>query len=398
MHIEDLITSLVHNRVTVNSWDAEFIKSIYYQTLQSTGFTEKQSTVAVRIIKRYATSISHHEKCDILPYLEFPKYRFPIRKAVNTRSINIIEDTNYSKLIEVKFPYDDSTIADFRKFKNSSHIYFDNHVSWDKDKSAWVFALNEENIKFLSEYFKELSADYDTDFQNYCEQLETVIANIDTVVPTLVATELGFTINNASKYVPKITSTDMLAAVFEARRYGINMWDESINEYLNNNIDAGTSAFLKNDLATSTQLSNDEAGVTCLKNIIKYLGPSLFIIPGGSELKKLKQIYNIVHDMGIDDKNISVLFRLDSTSGKEFNEFVKNHNLNNPVANSTQVVIVSGRLPKPLIAAKIRFNSTVNLGFDSAHYTLRDHVKSQHNLIYFDLEEHKHRGFDFGKL
>jgi hypothetical protein len=128
----------------------------------------------------------------------------------------------------------------------------------------------------------------------------------------------------------------------------------------------------------------------------RFMGPMLFIIPGGSEYRKIQQIHTVLSDIGISDKKMSVLFRLSSETGKEFNDFVKNYGLNNPISEETQIVFVSGKLPKPLIESKIRFNSVVNVGFNNAHYTLKEYAKNQQNVVYFELE--KEKGFNFGHM
>ena len=59
-------------------------------------------------------------------------------------------------------------------------------------------------------------------------------------------------------------------------------------------------------------------------------------------------------------------------------------------------MFVSGKLPKPLIESGIRFNSVVNVGFNNAHYTLKEYAKNHQNVVYFELE--KQQGLDFGNM
>jgi len=118
-----------------------------------------------------------------------------------------------------------------------------------------------------------------------------------------------------------------------------------------------------------------------LELIIKKLGPTLFIVPGGAELNKLQLAYDLLRGMALPEKNISVLFRLSNENGKNFNEFVKNHQLNNPISEETSVVFVSNKLPKTIKKSGIRFNSVVNMGYNSAHYTLREFIKDHQNLV-----------------
>lgn len=207
----------------------------------------------------------------------------------------------------------------------------------------------------------------------------------------------GLTIINSPKTLPEINTGNILEAVFAARQYGITMWDETIEGFINSDqVDASTREFLKSEYSATTKLLADGSGVCCLGNMARFLGPMLFIIPGGSEFKKIQQIHTVLSDIGITNEKMSVLFRLSTETGKDFNDFVKNHELNNPISKETQVVFVSGKLPKPLIESGIRFNSIVNVGFNNAHYTLKEYAKNHQNVVYFELE--KQKGLDFGHM
>lgn len=394
MYIEDLIISLIHNRVPVNTWDKSVVVSFYTQIQDLNGFTEKQSALALRICKRYAGSLALHAKQDIAPHLENPKFRNPIRKSVNSRSIKIVDDEHFYRVIEVSFPYDEKMISEIREFKNQNH---DTLAVWNKEKSAWQFCLTELNVKFLSDRFKNTEADIDLEFQSYSDQLEQIVGDIQNHIPMLTVKDGNITITNSPKSMPEINTTNILEAVFTARRYGITMWDETVEDFVNSDqVDSSTREFLKSNFSATTKLTADGTGVSCLGNMAKFLGPMLFIIPGGSEYRKIQQIYTVLSGIGITNKNMSVLFRLSSETGKEFNDFVKNHELNNPISEETQIVFVSGKLPKPLIEYGIQFNSIVNVGFNNAHYTLKEFSKNHHNVVYFELE--KEKGLDFGYM
>ena len=118
------------------------------------------------------------------------------------------------------------------------------------------------------------------------------------------------------------------------------------------------------------------------------IGPFIYIISKkGNKLFNYKYHNTTFEDIGISNKNMSVLFRLSNETGKDFNDFVKNHQLNNTICADTQAVFVSGKLPKPLLESGIKFNSIVNVGFNNAHYTLKEYAKQHQNVVYFELEK-----------
>jgi hypothetical protein len=389
MYIEDLIETLTLEYIPVNSWDQKIVHSFYEQITRNTGFTEKQSALALRIVTRYAAGISSKTKVDITRFIENPQYRLPIRKILAEKTIRI-----NNNLIEVRLPYDDNFVTDIRKHRlsNSSSM-----INWDKDKTAWTLDISESNIMYLLSSCN-VGFEYDDAFQNYATQIEEIVANMDKYAPMLARDGAGYTIRNAPATMPAITATEPIEAIFQARRLGVVLWDAEIEEYLNSDkVVKEVCDFLKTPISKSVDFANDEAYVTCLQHILTNLGPSLFVVPGGDELAKTQQAYSILKGIGVEDKNMSVLFRLPTESGRNFNDFVKNQGLNEPITADTKVVFVSGKLPKTVIKSGIKFNSVVNLGYDSVHYTLREYAKTHQNLIYFDVKK-KQRGFDFAKL
>ena len=80
---------------------------------------------------------------------------------------------------------------------------------------------------------------------------------------------------------------------------------------------------------------------------------------------------------------MSVMFRLPSMEGGDFNNFVKNHNLNSPITDETKIVFVGTKLPKSIIKSKIKFNSVINLGQHSAHHTIQEFMNNQENVVIF---------------
>jgi hypothetical protein len=125
------------------------------------------------------------------------------------------------------------------------------------------------------------------------------------------------------------------------------------------------------------------------------MSPCLFVLPGGSELDKTKMIYNLLVEQGYSSDEISVMFRLPSSDGKNFNDFVKNCGLNNPITENTKFVFVSIKLPKPVLKSKMKFNSVVSLGRSNVHYTIREFFKNRENLIYY-CEPGKQKEYNFG--
>lgn len=376
VYIEDLIEMLVLNEIPMNKWDLQVVYSFRESILQDVGFTIKQSELALRIIDRYKTSLNKHSDQDIKNYIENPKFRLPIRKTVKNRTVKISENTK-GKTIDVEFPYSDELVNKIRQYRANGKPQLD--IQWDKDKLSWCFSLNEQNIKFILETFQNDLFDFDEEFQNYVDQYEDIINNLEKYIPELILDNKIPKIANPTPGMPEITELELLPAIFQARKFGVNYWSDEIDQYVSSDaVDPVTAEFLR----STNPINLEKNDGKCLENIIKYLSPSLFIIPGGSEFSKIREIYNIVHANNIDVKNVSVLFRLPNETGKNFNDFVKNQGMNAPITEGTKIVCISNKLPKTIFKSKIEFNSIVNFGYDNAHYSLRDFVKNQENLVF----------------
>jgi hypothetical protein len=383
MYIEDLIQSLVSCSARLNLWDHKVAISFSDQIYQGTGFTEKQSALALKILQKHTGTLSSFLNVDIKPFIESPKYRITIRKTVTTRSIKIIDHGILNKSIEVKFPYDESLIDKIKKFKSITG----NNAIWDKDSTAWVFPLNESNIGFLLTLASDVSFDFDEDFQNYADQTDKIVEEMEKYAPILAIHDGDLKILNSPRNMPEIDTDNIIEAIFQARWYGVTLWDTNIDQYISSEeFDPVLRDFLKNNFSASTHLTTEKSGIFCLEQIVTYLSPCLFIIPGGNELAKITQSYTLLKGMNIDDKNMSVLFRLSAENGRNFNDFVKNQGINGSIHDGTKVVFVSGKLPKTVIKSGIKFNSIVNLGFDNVHYTLKEFVKNHQNLVFFDTK------------
>lgn len=112
------------------------------------------------------------------------------------------------------------------------------------------------------------------------------------------------------------------------------------------------------------------------------MSPVLFVIPGGTELEKVSKSVDFLNSIGIANDQISVLFRVLTDKGAEFNNFVRSNRLNSPLTNNTRAVFVSSKIRKSIIESKIYFNCIVNFNFYDIHYQLRDYVRWHHDVIH----------------
>ena len=91
MYIEDILIAL--DRVGhINRFDKSVVESLSTQILdRGDGFTEKQSHLALKIIKRYITQLNDHYRRDIAIYVDNPVFKLAIRTpASNYRKMSVV--------------------------------------------------------------------------------------------------------------------------------------------------------------------------------------------------------------------------------------------------------------------------------------------------------------------
>jgi hypothetical protein len=380
MDIEDFIVHLAFNRTAVlNAWDQKLVHSFADQIGRGLGFTEKQGNLALKILKRHSSSLSSTLNRDITQYLINPTYRYPFRQINSLKKFTVIDDATYGKVIKVEFPYNEDYVTEIRK--NRDNLGF---AQWDKDEKAWMFDLSENSIRFLSNLMVKEQFVCDDEFQNYVNQFKEIHNNLDKYVPMLVLENNELKLVNISKNTPILKSKDILSAVFEARKYGVVIWDMEVSNFIESDkVHHITRDLLKTEPGENFSINSEKVEISEIQQIVEYMSPCLIVVPGGSELEKTEMSYNFLSSMGIRNDEISVMFRLPSTTHKKFNDFVKNNNLNNSISSDTKVVFVSSKMPKPVLKSKIKFNLVINLGFGNVHYTMRDFVGKHENLIFY---------------
>ena len=380
--VEDLISNMASSlHISLQVFDYRIVNSFSQQLRQGHSLTEKQGKLAIKIIKKYHKILSAHTGQDILNFVSHPVYKYPFRQPVNIKRISILNkkvDGIIGKVIKVEFPYSDQYLELIRNKKPNLGVAF-----WSKDEKAWLFSLCESNIKFcnyliLTENFKA-----DEEFIEYSQQVIDIVNDLNKYVPMLALENGNLFYQNVSEFVPPLESKEILPAIFEARKRGITTWDDQIGKFIENYENTVISDFLVQEINEPFYLDPKKYDLSHLKEIILYLRPCIFVIPGGSEFEKFSLAYDFVKNCGISDQHISVLFRLPSDKGKHFNEYIKNFGLNNPIDEKTEIAFVSGKIPKPLVKSKLFFNSIINMGFDNPHYTSRNLVENHQNLIYY---------------
>jgi hypothetical protein len=392
MHIEDLII-LIASRVQMNPFDSKLIYSFQDQIFRGNGFTEKQATLAIKILRRQKAKLEQITGKDIGQFLDNPSFRLSKRTVNNNKRLSIEPNGVYGKIIKAEFPFNEELVQSIRETRAKLHF-----AQWDKEEKAWIFSLDERSLKFLMSVAKKYEFLLDEEVENFFNQIEEIEQNIENHIPIVSMTENVFKFKNISDRVPQPDTSDVFRALFEARKVGIQTWDETVDaEMKKNGCEKAVLDFLEVNPSQPYEFLLENHSLFEIQNIVKYLTPCIFVIPGGSELEKVELSLELLKNVGIDNSEVSVLFRLPKETGENFNNFVKNNLLNNPINDNTKAIFISSKIPKTIIEPKIKFNSVVNFNFYSVHYTIREFLKNHHNVIHV-MDKKPQRNINFAFL
>ncbi len=115
------------------NYDVQVLESMGEQLNNLIGLTDRQATLAERLIVTYARQLT---KIGI-EQPNHKNYRIPIRQINRSKSLTLNEQT-----MEFRFPYDESLINQIKDLSKSSR----GAIFWDAGAKAWVFGLTEYNV------------------------------------------------------------------------------------------------------------------------------------------------------------------------------------------------------------------------------------------------------------
>jgi hypothetical protein len=377
MFIEDLIQKLYFLNFGINQFDLSIIRSLYNQYSMGTSFTEKQGNLAISLLKKHKSILSSTMNQDISMFLDNPVFKKRFRIINTHKLIDIVDHPTFKRAIRVSFPYDEKLINAFNKEKPML-----NNVIWDNENKVWLFNLHEKNITFLNTLITEFNFIADDEFKNYVSQLNYINENLDKYITLISKVNDDYVLLNSPTNVDPTLGQELVPSLFAARKKGFFVWDDNIAQELSalENFDI-VKSYLSSTPDKKFLVNLESTPLTSLETILKNLLPCLVIIPGGSELRLLEKNYNFLKTIGFDDSELSVLFRLSNDTDKNFNEYIKQNNLNNGINDKVKLFFISNNIPKTIIEHNINFNSILNYNYFSPHYKLKDFITHHHNVI-----------------
>jgi hypothetical protein len=360
--VEDCIEVLVgmqeqNGEFNIERSDVSLITSLARQTVRGTPYTDRQHSLAKQKVSYYR---SQYESNGYNIDIAINELRLPLRQIDRTRWIKIVEapdfllerDQHEGPWIGIRFIFQKKLINSIDSVKRNL-----GDGNYDKQNKVHYFPLDEIAVyEILSAFNEQNNFEVDDQLTEYYGKIVDMKNNKEQYVPGIYKLQLKNLNNKGVEYaISTIGTPDInnLCHYYDQKeRYGLEHFDDN---------DLDQSVKLLTPL-TKKIVSRKQSNVLVNKkqytteNLVEsilelYRFPLLILINGeqtcADELLKFHRAFSGI----IPNESCSVLFRLDNDTidGKNFNTYIKQHNLNNPVDNNTKVVYINNKLPKPLL-------------------------------------------------
>lgn len=366
--VEDILEKAL-TIVNLSSSDKTILFSIFRQVKKNVGLTDRQYALVKEKLSLYkddlvSAGITTFDEC--LVNLKLPLRsvdRTKIVTVVNGKEINVADSHQW---IKIKFPFNKKTITLISDLAKKYKKYY-HHES---GSSSHYFRLNEVIVEEVVDRFVEKNFDIDAQLIDLNSKVKDIKMKKEHYLPGLYNNNLlnfrPAALELINKEVGDVTDENKIKLYDRRKRYGI--------AHIQCEKPAGLIGEIAFRETTAIGLNPETVSVKDIAETLVSLDrfPLLVIVDTDFALTQVTTVYEEFSKF-VENKNQSVLFRVDNSTEYNVNNFIKDNQLNNWVDNNTKIVYISkDKLPKVLMRSNWqplstltfsaeRFNSYVSL-------------------------------------
>lgn len=375
--IEDLILHIYDpmngfDRKALPARDRSILFSMASQLKKPLALTEKQANLAIKILDENKHLYERIDELNSL--LANPLYKYTFRNIDSSRRIYLLSEDK----IAVKFPFDNSLNKLLDKIPGRKN--------YDIVARAHVYKLNEINIEFIMNIFKDRGFDIDSNIEQWYREIEKIKSSPVSYVPSVSINETVSIVNcnsYAGDYFNKNKTGILIEDLFLAKSMSLH-FNSQVHDLIQSlDISEVTKKYLTNDkhsITVATYPKNDIAML--LQEINAY---PILILADDDDIKFTAWVAAFIQ-YGVNQSEMSVLFRSDKNT--TFNEYIKNQQLNNLVDETTKVVFIKNKMPKILYKLDFKPKVVISNSTFYVHYTSQKMVDSHPAVMYYTEKQH----------
>jgi len=352
--------------VSIDQYDLSIVKSLGRQLGNENAFTQKQSLIGLRLVKKYS-SLLKDKGFEAEKILTEGIFKWPFRTIDKTKSL--YTDGEH---IVIKSPFIADVINKIKKRRKPSYI----KGTYSGDTKEWSFAYNEPNVEFLVSLVKGMNFSIEgkilQDYKKIIDMKRSAIDNAD--IPMLRKKMGGFVYNDKV-----IEQNDFRRAVMKARLQGCTVFDDSV-------VDG-----MKPKQPMDKILLGDSKKWFINSNLYSYLDifeliktvDQCIIMCSTNDTTVLKNVVDHLLLSGYNTSDISVMFRFKTKDYFEGNKWIKEKGVNKFDPNK-KIFIIGEKIPKPLLTNNIDPQLIfVNLPIVPSHYKTQAWLENKPNVLYY---------------
>lgn len=371
-NVEDLVEILagLHNTpiVDIETVDKTIVYSIARQTFRGKALTDRQLNVMQEKLNHYRSKFTFVE--DVEWNRAYQTLRMPLREIDRSKYITVCDtvtdiplkgfDENW-QWIKIRFPFNKRTIVDLQD--KLAHKY--NRIYYhQKGSHEHFFKLTENTVYDIVNLFKNKEFVIDAELIEGYEKIKELIDTPYNFLPGIYDGQLKNLPQSAVEYlhndIGPVSADNLILYKDRSLMFGLHHFDSGIDQ--NKNTVSNLAYKIANrqnaNIFISSSKWNINEVVGALYDLKRF--PIVVVVPEKDALEQISQFYNATRNI-IPAEQQSVLFRLDNAKNSEFNQYIKQHNLNNSLANDLKIVYINEnkKIPKPLLESNIVFKSSI---------------------------------------
>lgn len=384
--IEDLISDMAWGRIGLFKNDESIVQSFDTQINLGKSLTTKQGALAAKLCKKYRSQLVSLHGQTIEKIIDDEIFKDPLRTYVPPgKTITTVKSSDYYQrnVIKVSFPYDEELVKKCRDFNKENPSEWS---QWHQDDKVWLFSLTEGSVMWLGNNLLSQGFSADPQFLENFEKIQEILEKMEDHTPSMVIENDQPVFKNTHLSVPTPNSNKVLDALFLAKLYGIDVWDEKCEKFINSpEISPLTRKFLKKEIGHEMTVKAKSHELSCFDQLFNAIDSVMIVIPEHQELSYLKKWHEHLFSRGYTENDMTVMFRVDNITNRAFNDYVRDNKLNTPIHRGMKFVFVSRRIKKPLVKSGIDFGLVISCDPLGSHQALKKILNDKyHSIVYVD--------------
>ena len=351
--------------VSIDQYDLSIVKSLGRQLGNGNEFTEKQSLIGLRLVKKY-TPVLKDKGFDADTILVDKKFKWPFRTIDRTKSIYIDGES-----IVVKSPFIADVVNKIKKRKSKSYF----KGSYNSDNKSWSFDYNEPNVEFLVNLVKGMNFNIDQKIKEDFDKINEVKRNALDYYPMLVKKMGGYVYNDTV-----IEQLDPRRAVMKAKLQGCRVFDDSVERSMKPL--TPSDKILLGD-SQNWFINSNVHHVLEIFSLINTVDQCIIMCSSNS-YDQLQSIVENLLGSGYSADDICVMFRFkNNKEWFEGNKYIKTMGVNK-FAPHKKIFIINEKIPKPLLQNNIDPQLIIStLATQPSHYKTQAWLANKPTVIYY---------------